>query len=130
MQKVSMVLGAFALAFLTYLGAVSVTFAQDLTQEGIAVPDRDSALWSAIIGPWMPVIIATINRQRWTSTAKGVSTFVVSAVAALGTSYFAGELESGEILLNVLIVMSAATVSYNMFWKPSGIAPKIEHATG
>jgi hypothetical protein len=130
MKRVSLITGAFVLAVIAFVGVIPATLAQDLTQEGVAVPDRDSALWSALVGAWLPVIIAAINRHTWSSQAKGISTFVISGVAALGTSYFAGELDGEDIIVNVMIVLSAATVSYQTFWKPTDIAPSIERATG
>ena len=129
-RKASIIAGSFALAVIAFVGLMPTAFAQDLTQEGVSVPDRDSALWSALVGAWLPVIIATINRYQWRSQTKGIMTFVVSAIAALGTSYFAGELAGEDYIVNVMIVLSAATVSYQTFWKPSQIAPSIERATG
>jgi hypothetical protein len=130
MKRITIIAGAFVLAVIAFVGLMPTAFAQDLTQEGVSVPDRDSALWSALVGAWLPVIIATINRYRWTSQTKGIMTFVVSAVAALGTSYFAGELAGEDYVVNVMIVLSAATVSYQTFWRPTNIAPSIERATG
>jgi hypothetical protein len=45
-----------------------------------------------------------------------------STVAVAGTSYFAGELQSGEVATSLLIILVSATVTYTVFWKPSGIA--------
>lgn len=130
MKRVSIIGGAFVLAVIAFVGLIPATFAQDLTQEGVAVPDRDSALWSGLVGAWLPLLIATINRVNWSSKAKGATTFIVCAVAALGTSYFAGELDGEDYVVNAMIVLSAATVSYQVFWKPTDIAPSIERATG
>jgi hypothetical protein len=111
-------------------GFVPATMAQELAQETLSVPNRDSALWSGLVGAWLPLLIAAVNRYRWTSQTKGAATFLICAVAALGTSHFAGELAGRDYVVNTMIVLSAATISYQTFWKPTHIAPMIEQRTG
>jgi hypothetical protein len=57
-------------------------------------------------------------------------TFVISSAAAAGTSHFAGELSGGDLATSFLIVLVSATVTYTVFWKPSGIARIVEQTKG
>jgi hypothetical protein len=115
-----------SLAFLLLLGTVVSAAAK----ENAVIPDTNVGRWSFLIGTFLPLAIAAVNRQRWTSQAKGVMTFVISTAAAAGTSYFAGEFSGEDLVTSFLIVLVSATVTYTVFWKPSGIAPAVEQATG
>ena len=114
------------LSSLLLLGLVSNAVAQ----ENAVIPDTNVGRWSFLIGTFLPLAIAAVNRQRWTSQAKGLMTFVISTAAAAGTSYLAGEFSGEDLVTSFLIILVSATVTYTTFWKPSGIAPAVEAATG
>jgi hypothetical protein len=57
-------------------------------------------------------------------------TFAISALAAAGTSFFAGEFNGQDLVTSFLIVLVTATVTFQVFWKPSGIAETVEQKTG
>jgi hypothetical protein len=115
-----------SLAFLLLLGLVTSAGAQ----EQAVIPDTKVGRWSYLIGTFLPLAIAAVNRQYWSSQAKGVMAFALSAVAAAGTSVFAGEFNAEDIVTSLLIVLVSATVTYTVFWKPSGIASAVEEKTG
>lgn len=130
MMKALRIIGVLAMAVVASLVFFSTAMAQDLSQQVVEVPNNNSAAWSALVGAWLPLIIAAIQRERWPSRQKGLFVFGACAVSAFGTSYFAGDFEGAELVFNVMATLSAATISYNMFWKPTDIAPSIERATG
>jgi hypothetical protein len=117
------ILGLSLLLLLGFAAGVSA-------QEQAVIPDTNVGRWSFLVGTFLPLAIATVNRQRWTSQAKGVMTFALSALAATGTSYFAGELTATDLVTSLLIILVSATVTYTTFWKPSGIAETVEERTG
>jgi len=119
-------LSILALAAMLLLGLVSSASAQ----ERAVIPDTNVGRWSFLIGTFLPLAIAAVNRQRWTSQAKGLMTFMISTAAAAGTSYFTGDFSGEDLVTSFLIVLVSATVTYTVFWKPSGIAPAVESATG
>jgi hypothetical protein len=114
------------LSLLLLIGLVTGAAAQ----ESAVIPDTNVGRWSFLVGTFLPLAIAVVNRQRWSSQAKGLMTFAVSTAAAAGTSYFAGELTASDLVTSFLIVLVSATVTYTTFWKPSGIAESVEAKTG
>lgn len=110
----------------------AIALAQDGNGDGAQLsPDASVAMWGAIVGFLMPAAIAALNRRRWSSSAKGIVAFVACIGAAAGTAYFAGDLgNTSDLTTAALTVFGAAIVTYHQWWKPSGIAPKIEAATG
>ena len=112
-------LRVLGLALLLLLGIVTGAAAQ----ENAVIPDTNVGRWSFLVGTFLPLAIAAVNRQYWRSQTKGVMTFALSAITAAGTSYFAGEFTATDLVTNFLIVLVTATVTFQVFWKPSGIAP-------
>lgn len=106
-------------------------FAQDGNGDGAQLePDPSIAMWGLIVGFLMPPIIAVLNRQNWPSATKAVCAFITCLVAAAGTAYLAGDLKNeSDYVTAALTVFGAAMLTYHQWWKPSGIAPKIEAST-
>lgn len=94
-------------------------------------PNTNVLMWGAIVGFLMPALIAAINRRMWSSAAKAVCAFVLCIVAAGVTAFLTGDFDDTDDLVTAaLAVFGAAITTYHFWWKPSGIAPKIEAATG
>lgn len=87
-------------------------------------------MWSALVAQFLPPLIAAIVRQRWPPEVKAFVALLCCLIAALGVAYFQGNLDAENYATSALIVFTLATVMYRQFWKPSGIAPAIEAATG
>lgn len=121
-------------AIVALLAAVWPAFvlAQDGNGDGAKLaPDASVAMWGAIVGFLMPPVIAALNRRGWSSSAKAVCAFVACLIAAAATAFFAGDLDNvSDYATAALTVFGAAMVTFHQWWKPSGIAPKIENATG
>ncbi len=87
-------------------------------------------MWDAVLGFFMPVVIAFLNQTRWPATMKGLCAFAVCAVAALITVYVR---DDGFALTSwvrtLLVVFLTAIATYHFWWKPSTIGPAVEQAT-
>lgn len=119
---------AFVFAVVLLLGSIQIAAAQGVG-EGV-VPDTNVARWALLVGTFLPIAAAAVIRQRWNSQTKGAAVFALSVAAAAGTSYFAGDIQRGDIVSAALIILVLASVTYKTFWQPTGIAPAIEERTG
>jgi len=92
----------------------------------------DAQMWSLIVGFLIPPFLAIIQQPGWSDPLRAVVAFVVAIIVALGTVYFAGNLEFDHEkgwISAILLVLVTAVATYKGFWKPTGVAPKIEAAT-
>lgn len=89
----------------------------------------NAAMWAGIVGFMMPVAISVVVQQAWSDAAKAVAAFGCCLLAATGTAYFSGLLDVTDIARCFLIVWTLAIGTYYGFWKPIGVAPKIEAMT-
>lgn len=88
------------------------------------------ALASAIVGFGLPVGIAAINQRDWASEVKAIVAFVSSLLAALVLVIAMNAATTADYFRSALIVFFVAIMTYNFYYKPSGIADRIERATG
>ncbi|MDP9145673.1 MAG: hypothetical protein M3N43_13455 [Actinomycetota bacterium] len=89
----------------------------------------DLVLWSAAVGALLPPVVAIVNQPRWPSWLKGTVAVTASVAAGAVTATLSGQLTGKSWLSSALIVVTLAIGSYEKFWKPSTIAPRIENAT-
>lgn len=87
-------------------------------------------LVSALVAQFMPPLIAVIVRQSWSSQVKGLVAIVLCLLVAIPIVYLQGQWNSESYLTSAITVFTLTAVMYRQFWKPSGIAPRIERATG
>lgn len=85
---------------------------------------------AAIAGFVAPPLIAIINRKRWSSEVKGIVAFLVCVAIALATAWYEERVDWHNLRTVLPVVFGSAILTYHQFWKPSGIAPAIEGATG
>lgn len=117
----------FAIAVALALYPV-IAFAAEDNPTGL-IPDSNVGRWSAVIGFFLPLLIAVINRKLWPSWAKAVTTFIVAGFVATGTAYFAGTFSQSDLVSSFLVVTLMAIGTYSLVWKPGGITPGIEKRT-
>lgn len=88
-------------------------------------------MWSLIVGTLMPPLMAIIQQPKWSQPLRSLVMVGSSILVGAGTAFFEdGQNFHGKtILQSVLVVAVAAIATYHGFWKPTGIAPKIETAT-
>lgn len=89
----------------------------------------DLEMYSLLVGFFLPLGISVVQQPRWPDGLRAVCTFVLCAVAGLGTAYFQGDLTGRRVISAVLLVLVAALTSYRNFWKPTRLAPALEAAT-
>lgn len=86
---------------------------------------------ATVVGFLAPAVIATINRQRWTSQSKAIAAFLMCVLAGVIIAWWQGSITSTSDLRNsVAIVFGIALFTYDKWWKPSTMADKIESKTG
>lgn len=90
---------------------------------------NNAAMWAGLVGFFMPIAVSIVVQQRWTDAQKSAAAFCCCIVAAAGTAWFGGMFDAVDIARNFLIVFTLAVATYYGFWKPTGIAPRIESAT-
>jgi len=89
----------------------------------------NAAMWAGIVGFFLPIAASVIIQQKWAQPVKAVAGFLCCVTAAVGTAYFTGLLDPTDVARCFLVVFTLAIAAYYGFWKPTGIAPKIEAAT-
>lgn len=87
------------------------------------------AMWSLIVGFLSPIAISLIQQPTWSDAVRAVVAFLFSAVVAVPTAYFAGDLEGRDYVSSGLLILVTTVATYKNFWKPTAIAPKVEAAT-
>ena len=93
------------------------------------MPLSDAELWAAALAVVLPPIIAIVNQPRWSSAIKGLFMLLVATLDGLGTAYFNDSFHGRTIVGCILLAVIIIGATYHVLWKPSGIAPGIEHAT-
>lgn len=89
------------------------------------------AAWAAIVGTSLPVAIAVISQSQWGTRVRSLLTAILSLIAAVGTVHYGnpGGLEAAPLVITAAMVLTLAGSTYRTFWKPTGIAGKINEAT-
>lgn len=87
------------------------------------------AMWATIVGFLAPPVIAIIQQSKWSNRVRAVVTFLLALVAGAGTAYFQGDLTGKRFVEAAMIVFVAAIAAFYGFWKPTGVAPKVEETT-
>lgn len=90
----------------------------------------DLVMWSGLVAFAMPAAIAAVNRSAWSPAAKAVAAFLACAAAGAGTAWFSGHFAGREVVSAILVVFTLAIGYYHAWWRPSGLAGRIERATG
>lgn len=85
---------------------------------------------AALVGVVLPLIIAVIQKQHWRNAIRVAVAVFVCFVAAVITSYTKGTLNLHDLATSLFIIFTLTKTTYLGVWKPSGIAPAIESATG
>ena len=89
----------------------------------------NQAMWAAVAGWFVPLLISAIVQTGWDSRAKSLAAFAVCVGVAAVTAWLAGQLTLEDLVTSGLIVVVTAKTSYEALWKPTGVAPAIERAT-
>jgi hypothetical protein len=84
--------------------------------------------YTAIVGAFMPLIVAVVVQSHWPKEVKGVAALTASILAGIGSVYIGGvELRDLGVVIPAILIASQA--SYQAFWKPTGLATAVEQAS-
>jgi hypothetical protein len=117
---------------LLWLLSPGALFAQGLDNSVIHKPPENATnleLWTWIAGIVLPPIASTIIQAGWSRSLQSVTVVGLALAAGTITCYFSGTLNGADLATTIAKVFAAAITSYLGFWKPTGIAPRIEAAT-
>jgi len=84
---------------------------------------------SALIGAFLPTLVAIVNQPRWPSWARAAATVLLCIAVGAVTAAASGELTGKRWFESAGIVFAAALATYHAWWRPSGITTAIERAT-
>lgn len=86
--------------------------------------------WSALVGTFLPLIIAFIKREKWSKRTQTIFAVLVCFVAAFVTTYFEGTLNFHQFAQSLIVVFVLTKTTYLAVWKPTGIADAASKSTG
>lgn len=86
-------------------------------------------MWALIVGFFLPPAIAIVQQPTWSEPLRAFVTFVVCAVASVGTTYFQGDLTGRRFVEAGLVILVTTIATFKGFWKPTKISTGIEAAT-
>ena len=86
------------------------------------------SMYTAVVGFFLPGLIAIINRCGWDAGKKYGISFAVVCVAAIGHLIFAGQWDMADVPGSILKMLFMTIGSYLVFWRPSVISDKIEQS--
>lgn len=89
----------------------------------------NTIMWAGIVGFVMPVAVAVVMQSGWSDRVRSLVGFACCLIAGAGTAWFAGNFDGRDIVSCVLVTFTIAIATYYGFWRPTGIAPRIESAT-
>lgn len=92
-------------------------------------PDVSLVAWSGLVGSLLPAVLSFINQPGWSTQLKAGLAFAASLGAAAVTTYLEGGFGGGDYVTAIIATLVAAQATYQGFWKPTGIAPKLESVT-
>ncbi len=91
--------------------------------------DTTVAQWSALVGFFLPFLMALILQSQWSAALKSFLAFGVALAAAVPTAYLSGDISGKDWFTSAVVILSVALATYQGFWKPTGIAPTVERTT-
>ncbi len=101
-----------------------------LAQLDVAPPTSNLQAWELILAFLLPNLLSLIIQSGWSRRAQSLLAFGVSAVATTITLWVSGELSNWTDLTTTVLTVFALTIAfYQGFWKPTGIASKLEEST-
>jgi hypothetical protein len=86
-------------------------------------------IFSAIVGLYLiPMVISFLKNCSWSDTKKMALTFFVCIVVGAGTAYVGNQLVFtwAATLANILVVVTASQVAYNLYFKDSSTNKSLE----
>jgi len=90
----------------------------------------DTEMWLLVVGTLVPLVIAAVEQARWSIPVRAVVGMVIAAAAGVITTWIVGDVDdTRSFVTGALLTLVTSIATYFGFWKPTGIAPRIEAAT-
>lgn len=90
----------------------------------------DLEVLNLLVGFFIPILVAILTKEVTNPAVKAWSLAFASAVTGIAVAaQAAGGLVAADAVISSLTTMVVAVASYYGLWKPTGIAPKVQHAT-
>jgi hypothetical protein len=87
-------------------------------------------MWSLIVGFLLPLGIALVQQAHWPTAFRAIAGFLMCLAAAAGTVLIqVGSWDWHKWVQSALLIFVTAIATYESFWKKTGVATAIEHAT-
>ena len=84
---------------------------------------------SAAVGFLLPLLLAVIQQTHWSRGVQSIVAAVACVIAAVITAAVNGDLDPHSLVTSLTVIYTLSQVTYRNFWKPTGVAPKIEANT-
>lgn len=81
----------------------------------------DTAMWSVVVGFFVPVVLNFIVSAAWSKPIKAVVSFAFSAVVGTVTALLAGAYTGMAIPSAILLTVVVAITAYQNFWRQVGL---------
>ena len=84
-----------------------------------------------ILGVFLPLVLAVVNRHAWPAEAKGIVALGVCLLVSVGVMMGTGqELTLEGVFASLMNTYGTAQATFHLGWNPSGAAEAIESRTG
>lgn len=90
---------------------------------------KDTASIGALIGGFLPLLIAVVNNPNWTPMRRQIVGTVIAFAVGVVFVAISGNFDPQNWLVTLAAVLGASQATYALIWKPTAIAPKVEGAT-
>ena len=80
---------------------------------------------AALAGLALPLVLSMVNQRGWSGQTKSFIMFAACLVVTAADRLLTGTSTGDELV----VVLTATVSSYYGFWKPTGIAGRVEDAT-
>lgn len=97
-----------------------------LAQSAEEEPLTDLYMYAALVGFFLPPVLAILIQTKWSDRVKAVVAFVACLIAGAGTAYLEADLDGRTWVSASLVVLTTGYATFRNFWKPTGISPAIE----
>lgn len=88
----------------------------------------DTAMFSVVIGFFVPIVVNLIVNVKWPSWVKSVVSFIFSAIVGAILALLTGAYEGLGIPSAILLTFVVAIAAYSQFWKQ--VAPGMQAKVG
>jgi len=90
----------------------------------------DTQMWLLVVGTLVPLVVAAVEQAHWSTPVRAVVGMVIAAAAGVITTWIVGDVDdTRSLVIGALLTLVTSIATYLGFWRPTGIAPRIEAAT-